>query len=152
MKNQEKIVKKSTAKDAVDNPRGLELRHQLNYQYNHKVYGEHNNLPSGTKPDLSLSITEILHKYTSGRPLPQLKDYDYHQDVNLPDIRTLDLVEREELYNHVKKNVEALEASVNEKEAKRKKLIQDERTQVANLINWASEYEKEKISKAGDKA
>lgn len=127
------------------------LRHSMNYFH---ITGdfEHNVLPSGTKPDLALSIPEIMLRYTQGRPVPQLKDHEYHMDMNIPDVRTLDLVERENLYKYVKDQVLALNESVKEKQSKRNKLLKEQETKLKSLIAFASEYEKEKITKAGDEA
>lgn len=58
-----------------------------------------------TVPDMALSPMDIINRHTSGRPLPELRDHAYHMDIELPDIRTLDLVERDELLQWAKKNV-----------------------------------------------
>lgn len=113
---------------------------------------EINNQPSVTKPDLSLTIQEILMRYTQGRPVPQLSDYDYHGDLNLPDVRTLDPVDREALYEYAKRQVVELTKSVDEKKKARAKLIEENNNKLAQLMKFASDYEKEKIAKTGEKA
>jgi hypothetical protein len=61
--------------------------------------GEINNSPSLTVPDQTLTIRELLQRHTRGLPMPshKLGEPMYNEDFELPDMKTLDLVERDEL-------------------------------------------------------
>jgi len=68
--------------------------------HRHEVAGEKNNLPSATVPDQTMSLRELISRYARGLPINGVKVpiYDEHpEDDDLPDPRTLDLAEREEL-------------------------------------------------------
>ncbi len=59
---------------------------------------EHNYGPSLTIPDQTLSIRQILERHSRGLPLDGWKVPIWDgEDNDLPDIRTLDLAERQEL-------------------------------------------------------
>lgn len=60
--------------------------------------GEYNDQPSMTIPDQTLSLSELLDKYAKGQPLAQ-RIGTYDPTNTLPDLRTLDLAELEELKN-----------------------------------------------------
>jgi len=49
--------------------RTLKFRNSTNYNYETMTGGEKNYLPSVTVPDMSLTIPEILDRYTRGLPL-----------------------------------------------------------------------------------
>lgn len=66
----------------------------LNYQ---QTVGEINNDPSMTVPDQAMSMREILNRFARGLPLGGAKVELWDEEDDLPDIRTLDLVERAEL-------------------------------------------------------
>lgn len=53
--------------------------------------------PSLTVPDQSLTIKQILDRYARGLPLGGSRVPVYEPDSDLPDPRTLDLADREEL-------------------------------------------------------
>lgn len=55
--------------------------------------GEVNNLPSMTVPDQSMTIKEIMDKYTRGIPVNAAKVPIYDEDDDMPDLRTLDISE-----------------------------------------------------------
>ncbi len=65
-----------------------------------KSDGEKNTLPSLTVPDQSLTIRQIMERYARGLPLEGQRVPIYEgedEDNYLPDPRTLDLSEREDL-------------------------------------------------------
>lgn len=71
-------------------------RNQFNY-LEHLTEGEVNNSPSMTIPDQTLSIREILVRYSRGLPIPNTKTPIYEEDgMDMPDPKKLDLAEREE--------------------------------------------------------
>lgn len=94
--------------------------------------GEENPLPSLTEPDQALSLTTLLERHTSGRPLDDYirpgAFYDFPADVNksvfdtfqagVPNLASLDYAERQEL---LKKTKEYHRILAEEMEAKKKK-------------------------------
>jgi hypothetical protein len=65
----------------------------------HRFIGEVNNEPSETVPDQSMPIRTILERYSRGLPISGERTPIWQQgeDYNdMPDIRTLDLAERQE--------------------------------------------------------
>lgn len=69
---------------------------------------EVNDLPSLTVPNMALSIRQILDRYARGLPLGGQRLPVYDEDNDLPDIRTLDLVDRAELADHYRAELEAI--------------------------------------------
>lgn len=63
----------------------------------YKEQGEVNILPSLTIPDQSMSVQDILDRFTRGLPIGGQRVPVYDELDDLPDIRTLDLAERQEL-------------------------------------------------------
>jgi len=70
----------------------------MNYE---EYKGEVNNQPSQTIPDQAMSIKEILQRFARGLPIeqfsPKYDTDDVSEDDYLPDPRTLDLAERQEM-------------------------------------------------------
>lgn len=76
--------------------------------------------PKQTVPDQSLSIKEILDRYARGLPLGGQRIPVYEPDNDLPDPRTLDLAERQELAERY--TAELLELRERENELKQRKV------------------------------
>lgn len=73
--------------------------------------GEVNNQKSLTVPDQSMSIKEILNRYSRGLPIESFKPiYDDVEDPEdyLPDPRTMDLAERQEYVEMVREELNAI--------------------------------------------
>lgn len=66
----------------------------LNYT---PTVGEINDMPSMTVPDQAMSMAEILSRFARGLPIEAGRVPIYDEENDLPDIRTLDLVERADL-------------------------------------------------------
>lgn len=67
------------------------------YKYDHtKQKYAHNTKPSMTVPQMALSIREIVDKFTRGVPVPSRTPS--YSDEFIPDIDTLDFVERDALH------------------------------------------------------
>lgn len=81
------------------------VRNSLNYDPAIQRY-ERNTQPSKTIPDQSLTVREILDRYARGLPLEGVKVPIYDEEQNLPDIRTLDLAERQELKEQYQEQLE----------------------------------------------
>lgn len=82
------------------------FRNIINYE---EYKGEVNTQISQTIPDQAMSIKEILERYARGLPIEQFKphydDDDVTEDDYLPDPRTLDLAERQELAEQFKQEM-----------------------------------------------
>lgn len=85
------------------------VRNSLNYEHTKQRY-EKNTMPSQTIPDQSLSVKQILERYTSGRPIGNVYTPIYDgEDFDMPDPRTLDLAERQELAQEYKDELRDIE-------------------------------------------
>lgn len=94
--------------------------HQFNYV---PQKGEVNTLPSETVPDMSMSVNEILTRFAQGRPLSVSNNLHYTGDEYTPDVRTMDLVELEEMRRANAERINELNNKLEEvdKEKKSKK-------------------------------
>lgn len=73
--------------------------------------GEVNNEPSMTIPDDSMSIKEILDRYARGLPLGGERVPVYNGEEYIPDLETLDLVDRAELMEMNSNRIKELQNS-----------------------------------------
>lgn len=83
----------------------------LTYNFKEHTNGEVNTQPSMTQPDQAMSIREILERFSRGLPIEGQKVPIYDEENDLPDIKTLDLAERQEL----KENYQAELAAMRER-------------------------------------
>jgi hypothetical protein len=74
----------------------MKIKNSLNANEFAKNYKKFT-LPSLTVPDQTMSIRTILERYARGLPVGGRLDEYYDEDNDLPDPRTLDLAERQEL-------------------------------------------------------
>lgn len=81
-------------------------------QYNRKDFPrrhEINTLPSATIPDQTMTIKQIMDRYARGLPLEGVKVPIYEgEDSDLPDPKTLDLAERQELKEQYQEELQEL--------------------------------------------
>lgn len=79
------------------------IKHSMNAHTFPKNY-EKNTMPSKTIPDQTMNIRTILERYSRGLPIDGIKTPIWTgEEDDLPDPRTLDLAERQELA-HLYKN------------------------------------------------
>ena len=101
------------------------------------------NLPHATKPDMALTISEILKRYSSGRSV-NVPVYDEYSgdDENLTgiDIRTLDMVEVQEMLSRVNESREKLILE----QSRRRKLAADEKLEASIIAKYKARLEAEK--------
>jgi hypothetical protein len=94
------------------------MKHNLNAGKMPKKYKSFKK-PSMTVPDQSLSIKEILSRFTSGRPLPSLGTPEYFGDMMVPDLKKMDLTEiaeyQEDLKGYIKQNADTIKAKLKER-------------------------------------
>lgn len=78
--------------------------------------GEVNVLPSETIPDQTMSMDEILNRFTTGLPWtgPGTMKPEYYgdEDADLPDPRFLDLSEREELRRAIVEELQSTQMAI----------------------------------------
>lgn len=92
-------------------------------QYNQDEFPhvqEKNEGPSESVPDRSMSVAELLRRYSNGTPVEGNKGvFDYDDDDEheflLPNLAAMDLTERQELLDATRAEVERLRAEMNEK-------------------------------------
>lgn len=88
--------------------------------------------PSMTRPDMTYSISEILTRYANGAPLTQLNGLEYTGDVELPNIRAMDFVDRDELIARNKSKIEQYKKEIedmrNKAAAKAKESVDKRKT------------------------
>lgn len=75
-----------------------------------------NLLPSQTVPDQSLTLRELLVHYTRGGQLPQSQQQPayYDENVFVPNLKKLDLVELNELHEENTKNAQDAQSRLND--------------------------------------
>lgn len=80
----------------------MKIKNSMNSHEFKKNY-EKNYKPSLTIPDQTMSIREIVDRYAKGLPIDGSRNPIWDEENDLPDWRTLDLAERQELaesYQH----------------------------------------------------
>ena len=87
----------------------MKVKNSLNYDYTEQK-GEVNYLPSMTIPDQTMSIRTIVDRYTRGLPVTGFTPIYDGEEFYMPDPKTLDLVERQELVEQIKQEVEGLKS------------------------------------------
>lgn len=65
-------------------------------------------MPSLTIPDQIMSIRTILERHARGLPIEGVKVPIWDEQNDLPDWRTLDLAERQELAEHYKQEIQSI--------------------------------------------
>jgi hypothetical protein len=103
------------------------VKNSLNYEYKDQM-GEVNSLPSMTIPDQTMSIRTIVDRYARGLPITAFTPIYEGEDFYMPDPKTLDLVDRAELLESAKQEVESIKS-------RQWKETQDVENTVENLKN-----------------
>jgi hypothetical protein len=104
----------------------IQIKNYLNrdsFPKNYKAF----TMPSETIPDQSLTMRQILDRYARGLPL-DVKTPIWEEDDEfnpLPDIRTLDLSEKQEMLQSAKDELQAIKNKMAEKR-KKKAIIEPE--------------------------
>jgi len=103
----------------------MKVKNPLNANEFPKVYREIKT-PSLTVPDQTMSIRTILDRYSRGLPVGGRLDEYYDEEDTLPDPKTLDLAERQELAELYKNEINDIKS--------RKKVINNVDNSVENSI------------------
>lgn len=78
---------------------------------------EINTLPSQTQPDQVLSIREMLTRHVSGLPIASNHENGaYHGDIFIPDVKSLDLTEIEDLRDYYAGETQRMEKFLSEQQ------------------------------------
>lgn len=95
-----------------------------------------------TVPNQSMSLQEILERFTRGEPLPIGQQIEYHEsDDDLEKLKTMDLVDREEFIDKLKKTQKDFEQQERKKAEKQQRqavekakaeLLAEQQKQAAN--------------------
>lgn len=87
---------------------------------------EYNSLPSETVPNMTLSLRELIDRYTRGQEIPSLKAvYDSELDHEMPDLTYMSKIDREYALHEVKLGISQTQ----------KKLLDSKTKHEANVKN-----------------
>lgn len=89
--------------------------------------GEINTMPSLTKPDQTLTIREILDRYANGMPLMGHRVPVFDEGNDLPDPRTLDYTELQEMAESFEKEIRDIRTKADAIKAKNEALLRQQR-------------------------
>jgi hypothetical protein len=101
-------------------PRGT---YTTSMSYDFKAHkGERNKLPSKVVPDQAMTVKEMISRHVRGLPVSGVKVPEYEdifdEDDYLPDPRTLDIAEREDLVNEFKQKIAQIKSKQNAQKTK----------------------------------
>lgn len=82
----------------------MKFRTQYNYDYTTTLY-EKNTIPSKTIPDQTMSISEIMRRFTKGLPIESAKAEVWDGEEDLPDTRKMDLSEIQEMKENLQQRI-----------------------------------------------
>ncbi|QCS37347.1 hypothetical protein [Tortoise microvirus 89] len=116
-----------------------------NWLNNHEFLyvGEVNDMPSLTKPDDTLSISEILDRYSRGLPLTGMKVPVFDEYDDTPDIRTLDLSERFDLTAEFHEELKEIRSNAARRRAEREAKLAAEREEMELIRKEVQKRKKE---------
>lgn len=75
--------------------------------------------PSMTVPDQSMSVKEIMDRYSRGLPTAGHKVPIYEGETFMPDLKNMDLADRQTLYEAAKAELDEIKSKLNRKEKER---------------------------------
>lgn len=104
-------------------------------------------LPSNTIPDRSMSVREILDRYARGLPITGKKVPIYDEQNDLPDHRSLDLIDLAEMREEVKEKI----ADISDKQKKKQQAAHDKEVEEA-AAKKLLKLEEDKAKKSDDKS
>jgi len=99
--------------------------------------GQGNFPPKQVQPNQSMSLEEILERFTRGEPVAVGRDIQYHEsDDDLEKVKNMDLVDREEYMDKLKQTRKDFDKQEKKKadagrKAAREKIEEEERAKLA---------------------
>lgn len=78
------------------------------YNYDHTRYGEINDEPSMTIPGDTMSLRDMLDRFARGMALPPRPEPYYNEQQQLPNLNSMDLVDRQDYLQNQKELVDLL--------------------------------------------
>lgn len=87
---------------------------QITYRYEPDKMGEYNDEASATVPDLSLTVPELLDRFTRGLPLPSNGAISDEGGMDLPNFDEMDLVEIQEYREFLSSRISEMQAEYEE--------------------------------------
>jgi len=93
------------------------------------------NKPSMTVPDQSMSVKEILDRFARGLPIDGRKVPLYEGETDMPDIRGLDLAERQAMYEAAEQELKEIKEKLNKKQHERVRLT----LSAEEITQWRAE-------------
>lgn len=94
----------------------MKWRTPYNYKDN-PTKGEVNTMPSETVPDQSMPVREIMRRFASGLPLGGVKVPVYDGEEDLPDHRTLDLADIQEIKENNAQRISEMQRDLQKQKA-----------------------------------
>jgi hypothetical protein len=98
----------------------MKVKNHLNRDQFPKKYKEFT-MPTETVPDQTLSMREILDRHARGLPVPtNIPVFEQEADIDdiMPDVRTLDLSERQAFAEQAKQELNQIKEKLNKKAKK----------------------------------
>lgn len=105
----------------------LKVRNPLNFDFTTDVKPEKNTQPSETVPDQAMSIREILDRYAKGLPLSGARVPVFDEEDDMPDVRGLDLAERQEVVERYLEELKILKQRESDRQAEFQRFKQSEK-------------------------
>jgi len=99
----------------------------LNFDFTTDVKPEKNTQPSETVPDQAMSIREILDRYAKGLPLSGARVPVFDEEDDMPDVRGLDLAERQEVVERYLEELKILKQRESDRQAEFQRFKQSEK-------------------------
>lgn len=131
-------------------PNMRKLIHSQNFDY--KAHpGERNGQPSFTRPDMTYTPYELLKRLNTGLPVGRMKNMAYHNDVILPELEKMDLVEKQELMEANVEKITQLDKDWREKELKRSEALKQKAEQERKYREKFDEFMKKTQNDTNDK-
>jgi len=116
------------------------FRNHFNYNQ-FKIRYEYSDKPSQTIPDQTMSVKEILSRYSRGLPLEGNKTPIYNGEEIIPDLRRMDLSEIQEMQQENQRYIteETEKIETEQREKKRKKKYEEIETELREKIKKENE-------------
>jgi len=114
----------------------MKIKTQLNYHLQPQRAGMALTMPSKTVPDQSLSLKQILSRYSRGQSLPSSgKAVFLEDDADLSKFKSLDMVEQQEIIEARRERLNQLKLQYDQDQRKARESEQNERKTILDQIS-----------------